>query len=215
MTRPISVGPIPASVRVVLLACVLVAFAYLAGSIPFGVLFARAHGIDLRTVGSGNIGATNAARALGKRLGLAVFLCDAAKGLLPVMLTCFLAVHHPGLVGGETTVATCGAAAFVGHVYPIWLRFRGGKGVATAFGVFLAIAPLAALGAMLLFALVYLTTRLSSLGSLAATTAFIPALWLLDAPRPDRALAISLWLLIVWRHRENLARLARRREHRV
>lgn len=215
-TRPISTRPIPASVRAVLPACALVAFAYLAGSVPFGVLFARARGIDLRAVGSGNIGATNAARALGKRLGLAVFLCDAAKGLLPVLLARYLAARFPALVvGGETTVALCGAAAFVGHVYPVWLRFRGGKGVATAFGVFLAIAPLAALGAMLLFALVYLATRLSSLGSLAAATAFVPALWLVGAPRPDRALAVFLWLLIVWRHRENLARLARRQEHRV
>src|SRR5262245_27706617 len=123
--------------------------AYLVGSIPFGVLFARARGIDLRKGGSGNSGATNAARALGKRIGIVVFLCDAAKGLVPVLL----AARFVGPAeGGDWAVAAVGAAAFVGHLAPPWLRFRGGKGVATAFGVFLAISPVAALAAGAVFA---------------------------------------------------------------
>src|SRR5262249_41045323 len=107
--------------------------AYLAGSIPFGVLFARARGVDLRQVGSGNIGATNASRALGKKIGALVFLCDAAKGTAPVLL----ARWRLGESGQASWwVAGVGAAAFVGHLASPWLRFRGGKGVATAFGVF-------------------------------------------------------------------------------
>src|SRR5690348_13901607 len=161
------------------LAPLLIALAYLAGSIPFGVLFARARGIDLRVVGSGNIGATNAARALGKKTGILVFLCDAAKGLVPVLLARRIA---PSVPEGEWLVAAVGAAAFLGHLYPVWLRLRGGKGVATAFGVFLALSPWIALGAIGLFAGLYAIWRTSSLGSLAGATLFPPALYVVGAP---------------------------------
>jgi glycerol-3-phosphate acyltransferase PlsY len=194
------------------LATLLVAGGYLAGAIPFGVLFARARGVDLRAVGSGNIGATNAARALGKKVGVLVFLCDAAKGLLPVLLARHLAA---GRSDGEWLVAGVGAAAFLGHLYPVWLRFRGGKGVATAFGVFLAISPSAALIAFAIFAALYAAWRVSSIGSLAAATVFVPSLWALGAPTADIALAAFMWALIVWKHRGNIGRILRRSESRV
>jgi glycerol-3-phosphate acyltransferase PlsY len=139
--------------------------AYLLGSIPFGVVLARARGVDLRTVGSGNIGATNAARALGKKLGAVVLLCDALKGLLPVLLARHLTAGHPH---ADWLVAGTALAAFLGHLFPVYQRFRGGKGVATALGVFLAVAPFAALGAVLVYAAAYALWRISAVGSLAA-----------------------------------------------
>ena len=189
-----------------------VAAAFLVGSIPFGVLFARARGVDLQKVGSGNIGATNAARALGKGVGLLVFLCDAAKGAVPVLLA---AHQFRGLPDGGWWVAAVGASAFLGHLAPPWLRFRGGKGVATAFGVFLALAPWAALGAGLVFAILYAATRTASIGSLAATTLFVPAVWLATHDPSKAALAAFMWTLIVWKHRGNIGRIRRREEHKV
>jgi glycerol-3-phosphate acyltransferase PlsY len=189
------------------------AAAYLVGSIPFGVLFARARGVDLQKVGSGNIGATNAARVLGKKIGAIVLLCDAAKGYGPVT-----AAHYalaPRLPDGSWWVAGVGCAAFLGHLAPPWLRFRGGKGVATAFGVFLALAPGPAFVAAAVFALVYALTRVSSIGSLAAATAFVPAIWWSGADRAYRAAAIGMWVLIVVKHRANLARLMRGEEKRL
>jgi glycerol-3-phosphate acyltransferase PlsY len=194
-----------------MLVAVAVVLAYLAGSIPFGVVFAKARGIDLRQVGSGNIGATNAARALGKGLGILVFLCDAAKGWLPTLLARQLLAP----VAGPWAVAAVGAAAFIGHLAPPWLGFRGGKGVATAFGVFLAISPPAALAAGAVFAVLYATTRIASIGSLAAATLVLPALYLLGAPPASLALAGFMWLLIVWKHRGNIGRLLRREESKV
>lgn len=194
-----------------------IALAYLAGSVPFGVVLARARGVDLRAIGSGNIGATNAARALGKKLGGVVFLCDAAKGLLPVLLA---RRYAPSLgatlpLPPDWLVAMVGAAAFLGHLYPIWLRLRGGKGVATAFGVFLALSPWAALAAIALFAVLYARWRVSSIGSLGGATLFVPTLYLLGAPAAYLALAGFTWALIVWRHRGNIGRLLRHEESRV
>src|SRR5207253_1319534 len=133
---------------------------YLAGSIPFGVLFARARGVDLQKFGSGNIGATNAARALGKRVGAVVLLCDAAKGYAPTLAA--RAWLAPRLDAGEAWAAGVGLAAFAGHLASPWLRFRGGKGVATALGVFLALAPAQTGAAAALFVVLYAVTRISS-----------------------------------------------------
>jgi acyl phosphate:glycerol-3-phosphate acyltransferase len=183
--------------------------AYLLGSIPTGVLFARVRGVDLQKTGSGNIGATNAARTLGKKVGAVVLLCDALKGFAPVFVAArWLPV--PPLV-----VALMGLLAILGHVFPVWLRFHGGKGVATAFGVFLAIAPLAAAVALVTYVLAYLLFRISSVGSLAGATAFVVALVLM---RPNDAYLLlggAAWLVIVISHRGNIRRLLRREESKI
>jgi glycerol-3-phosphate acyltransferase PlsY len=126
----------------------LVLGAFVAGSVPFGWIFARLRGIDLTTVGSGNIGATNAARALGKRWGIVVLVLDAAKGFVPVWLARQHGVELPALGLAGAAPAAIGFAAILGHVYSPWMSFRGGKGVATSLGVFLALAPLAAAAAV-------------------------------------------------------------------
>lgn len=149
--------------------------AYLLGAVPFGLLLGRVAGVDVRREGSGNIGATNVGRLLGKKLGLLTLAADMLKGVLPMLLAGWL------LVDGDQRsllVLACGAAAFIGHIFPIYLGFKGGKGVATALGVFLYLAPLAALGAMAVFALVLLNWGYVSLASLSAAF-FIPGLiWL-------------------------------------
>ena len=180
---------------------------YLAGSIPFGVLFARARGVDLTHVGSGNIGATN----VGK-----ISLCDAAKGALPVYGA--RALEEAGLLDGAGNgwgVAAVGAAAFLGHITTPWLGFHGGKGVATAFGVFVSLAPPMALAAGGVFLLVYRVTHISSLGSLLSTTLFVPGVWLWTHDPARVALALFMWVGIVVRHRGNIARLWKREEAKV
>lgn len=186
---------------------------YLFGSIPSGVLIARAHGIDLRRVGSGNIGATNAARAMGRAWGVVVLILDAAKAAVPMLLL----GHVQPVAGaaGSWTPVVVGAGAFVGHLWPIFLRLRGGKGVATAFGAFLVLQPVAALAGLLTYALAYGATRISSVGSLAAALLFPLWLYLLAAPPAHMILAGLVLALILWRHRGNIARLLRRREPRL
>jgi glycerol-3-phosphate acyltransferase PlsY len=183
------------------------------GSIPFGVLFARARGVDLRTIGSGNIGATNVARALGKKLGGAVLLLDALKGFVPVLAARLLAGDLPR---GDYVVAATALAAFLGHLFPVTQRFRGGKGVATALGVFLALSPLAALGAGLVYAAVYAAWRISSLGSLVAAGAFVPLVHLATRGKTViTLLALLIYLLILMTHRENIRRLLAGKEGKV
>jgi acyl phosphate:glycerol-3-phosphate acyltransferase len=195
------------------LSIILPVVAYLVGSIPFGVVLARARGVDLRQVGSGNIGATNAARALGKALGAVVLVLDALKGFLPVLAARLLLTHAPY---GECLVALTALLAFVGHLFPVFYGFRGGKGVATALGVFLALSPLAALGALVVYAAVYALTRTSSLGSLSAAVAFVPLNYFLSTrSRVLLALTVLLVLGIVVSHRENIQRLLRREEGKL
>jgi glycerol-3-phosphate acyltransferase PlsY len=188
----------------------VLAVAFLLGSIPFGVLLARRRGVDLKKVGSGNIGATNAARALGKKAGLVVLVLDVLKAFAPTLFAArWLAPDRPELA------AAVGFAAFVGHIYSPWLRFRGGKGVACALGTFLALAPLPTLVAGAVCALVVVVTRIGSLGSLLGTAALVPALIGFHQPRPYVILAIAMFVLILWRHRENLSRLARGQENKL
>ncbi|HXG53337.1 MAG TPA: glycerol-3-phosphate 1-O-acyltransferase PlsY [candidate division Zixibacteria bacterium] len=181
-------------------ALALIVFGYLLGSLPTGYLLGLLAGVDVRRLGSGNIGATNVARVVGKWQGMLTLAADAAKGFLPVLV----AQQWPV---SPAWVAAAGAAAFVGHLYPVFLRLRGGKGVATAFGVMLAMAPLAALALVAVFAAVFLPTRLVSLGAMVAAVAAPPLLWILSYPPPAVALGSLFAALIILRHRDNLRRL--------
>jgi acyl phosphate:glycerol-3-phosphate acyltransferase len=191
------------------MALALVAIAYVAGSIPFGLVVARAKGVDLRAVGSGNIGATNVARALGKGWAILVLLADAAKGFVPVALG-----KHLGLRPEQVAVA--GLAAIVGHMFTLFLRGRGGKGVATSLGVALALSPLAALCGFGLYVVAYLLLRLSSVGSLLGIWSFpLFATLLGGLPRPYLVLATVAAVLVTIRHRQNIARLVRGEEKKA
>jgi acyl phosphate:glycerol-3-phosphate acyltransferase len=183
--------------------------AYLAGSIPFGVLAARAKGVDLRQVGSGNIGATNVARALGKGWAIAVLLGDAAKGFVPVWLGRRLGFP-------AAAVALAGLAAIVGHMFTLFLRGRGGKGVATSLGVALALSPIAALIGFGVYVVLFAATRLSSLGSLLGVWTFSLFFTFHDAPpAPLVGLALAGAALVTLRHRHNIGRLLRGEEKRA
>lgn len=189
----------------------VVAAAYLLGAVPFGVLVARCldRGVDLRKTGSGNIGATNVARTLGKGPGILTLLLDAGKGAASVLLAAALA--QPG---DPLLPAVAGGAAFLGHLFPVWLGFRGGKGVATALGVVLAISPAAAGVLVLLFAAAFAATRYVSLGSLVAAAGLVPAMLLLRAPIPHVVLSAGIGSLVFWAHRENIRRLLAGEERR-
>ncbi|HXE73307.1 MAG TPA: glycerol-3-phosphate 1-O-acyltransferase PlsY [Candidatus Nitrosotenuis sp.] len=177
---------------------------YLLGSIPFGLIVARRHNVDLRKVGSGNIGAANAFRALGPAGGAAVLALDGLKGVVAVTLAHFALL--PGFLVPFAQVA-CGLAAILGHNYPVFLGFKGGKGIATSFGVLLALSPQVALMAGLLWLGMVALTRYSSVGSLAASLA-TPFLMVLYRQHPAYVLfGILAALLAFYRHRSNIQRL--------
>lgn len=178
---------------------------YLAGSVPFAFLLARRAGIDVRTTGSGNVGAANVLRTTGAGLAMAVLGLDVAKGALAVA------------VAQATTgsAALAGAAAVVGHIYPVWLRFHGGKGVAVAAGVFGVLTPVATVVAAVLFVVTVWATRYVSLGSIAATVALPPTAWLTGAPGAVVAAAAGVSALILFRHRTNVRRLHAGTERRL
>jgi glycerol-3-phosphate acyltransferase PlsY len=197
----------------------ILALAYLLGSIPFGYLLVRLfRKQDIRVTGSGNIGATNVARSGGKGLGILTLALDLAKGLAAVLIARHFAPFlpaHPSAIP-STLAVTAGVLAVVGHVFPIWLRFRGGKGVATALGVFLGIAPWAALASLTVFILLVLITRLVSLASIAGA-ALIPLFALLTVPDRSPAFVGGLMfiaLLVILKHRANIGRLLRGQESR-
>jgi glycerol-3-phosphate acyltransferase PlsY len=192
------------------LAAFLVAVAYLLGSVSFAVLLVRSTtGKDIRTEGSGNAGATNVLRAHGKALGLAVAALDVGKGAAAVAL-----VHLA--TADSRYAAAAGFAAVLGHVFPVFYGFRGGKGVATAFGAFLVLAPLAALVCAAIFFLVVAVTRYVSLGSCVAMVLLPPVAGSLFHGRaPVVAAAAATAVLVVLKHRENLKRLARGTERKV
>jgi glycerol-3-phosphate acyltransferase PlsY len=191
--------------------------AYMFGSIPFSLLLGWLKGVDLRQVGSGNPGATNVARALGWGYGLLALLLDAGKGLAPTALLPMLASAGPE---AEHVAVGCGAAAILGHTFPCWLRFRGGKGVATSLGVVGWLAPVGALAAVGTFAVCFAATRIVSLGSLVAAATFAAVqLWQLWPFSSERwsliALSILAPVLVAVRHRANIVRLLRGEETRL
>ena len=183
----------------------LIAASYILGSIPTGFIVGAISGVDVRRAGSGNIGATNVARVLGKSLGLLTLLADTAKGYLPVLIGQYFGMTHVAIAGAAI-------AAFLGHLYPVFLKFRGGKGVATAFGSLLAIAPAASASLVLIFAAVVLTTRIVSLASIAAADATPFGLWAFAYDPVVVAMSGFLGGMVLLRHRENIKRLRAGRE---
>ena len=181
--------------------------AYFLGSIPFGLLLTKAFGRgDVRRVGSGNIGATNVARAAGWLAGVLTLVLDIAKGAGAVFLAEKLSND------GATWMMIAALAALAGHCFPVWLKFKGGKGVATAMGIFLVLSPLACLGALLLFLLVVMFWRYVSLGSVSAAAAMPLLIYLLWAPHHAPPMSVTFGtvaaaLLIVYKHRGNLQRV--------
>jgi glycerol-3-phosphate acyltransferase PlsY len=185
------------------------AAAYLLGSVPFSFLVARLFGVeDVRKVGSGNVGATNVMRSAGKTAGVLALLLDASKGALAA----FVAQR---LVGGALLPSLAAAAAVIGHMYPVWLSFKGGKGVATGAGAFLPLAPVATAVAVCVFVATAAATRYVSLGSVAGTAALAAAAFALGAPRPVYLCATAIGALVVFKHRGNLDRIFRGTENRL
>jgi acyl-phosphate glycerol 3-phosphate acyltransferase len=187
--------------------------AYLSGSLPFAWLAGAAKGVDLRKQGSGNLGATNVFRVLGWKIGLLVFLADALKGALPVLL---LPPRIAGVANPILWAIACGVAAIAGHVRPLFLGLRkGGKGVATAAGVFFALAPLPMLITFVVFVGVVLASGYVSLGSLVSAVV-LPALLLYreGASSPLFAVSLVIAAFVFWTHRANIGRLRRGEENR-
>lgn len=191
----------------VITAIAVIAAAFVLGSIPFGVLIGRRRGVDVRAEGSGNIGATNVARTAGKRAGLVVLCADIAKGAAPLAIY----LHALGRPV-DAWLLGVGLAPILGHCFSPWLRFRGGKGVATSFGVFVIADPLAALVAAAAFAVVYALARVVSLASMLGALAIAAVAVIADRPWPLVALAAATAALIIARHHANLRRLFSRRE---
>jgi glycerol-3-phosphate acyltransferase PlsY len=203
--------------------------AYLLGSIPFGYLVAKANGIDIRSVGSGNIGATNAMRVLGKLMGIVVLLMDAFKGWFACMAgSCiffyFLPQANIHSNADVQNIVKCmeafpiiaGIFAVLGHNYPCWLKFKGGKGIATTAGVYLALAPWALLIALVVFILALLLTRYVSVGSISAAIALPAAVWIMTPHNLFLGIVTTtLGALAVYKHKSNLQRLMAGTENRL
>lgn len=211
-------GPFAMPALPLFLCCAIAA--YLIGSIPFGYLVARARGIDILSRGSGNIGATNVGRILGRRYGVLVFVLDFAKGAVPVVLAVLLPTPSDDMLIPNILPVTVGVAAFLGHLFPIYLRFRGGKGVATGLGVVSVLAPIPSLIALAVWVIVVLTTRYVSLASLCGGASLCAArLLLVDHPWAPEYVAVTAFCLIgvafvFVRHTGNIRRLLAGTENR-
>lgn len=187
---------------------IVIVFAYLFGSVPFGVIVGKIKSVNLRQVGSGNIGATNVLRTVGKLPALFVLLSDALKGTLSVLIA-----RHLGL--GELWIAAAGLAAIVGHLASIYLGFKGGKGVATGLGVFIAINPQVGIVSILIWLCTAWLTRYSSLAAV-VTFLFLPIVVITLAPSPIMAaLALAVTTLIVSKHLDNIARIIVGKETKI
>lgn len=180
---------------------VWLAAAYLLGSIPTGLLLGKAYGVDVRQEGSGNIGATNLYRTVGRKVGVLTLICDCFKGLIPVLAA-------QKFVLNPEFAAWAGLAAFCGHVFSLFLRFKGGKGVATALGVFLALAPLALAMALGVFLALVFKWRYISLGSIAAAAVMPPAISLLGGGRVMLLVTTIIAVIVIVKHGGNIKRLA-------
>jgi glycerol-3-phosphate acyltransferase PlsY len=192
--------------------------AYLLGSIPVGYLLVRLfRRQDIRTVGSGNIGATNVLRSEGKALGAATFILDVVKGAAAVLLGALVAAPLLPAIPPRNVEALAALFAVLGHMFPVWLKFRGGKGVATGFGVFLVAAPWAALSSITLFAIIFAITRYVSLGSIIGAASFPVFAWFMvrgDRPAFFIVVQAIVALLIIVKHHPNIRRLVAGNEHR-
>lgn len=193
---------------------VWIAAAYLVGGIPFGFIIGKMRGVDVRTVGSKNIGATNVFRTVGKKWGLIAFVCDVLKGLLPVILAKnFAAESYLPLAVGVTSV--------VGHMLTPYMKFKGGKGVATAFGMLIGLVPQLVGVAFLLFAIVFALSNYISLGSCSAAAFLAVAVWFPilgnegAANLPQCILVTFIALFVIWKHRANIARLLSGTENKI
>jgi len=182
--------------------------AYLIGAIPSGVVLTRLAGSeDIRKAGSGNIGATNVYRVAGRKLGLLTLIGDVLKGVLPVLAAQWL--HF-----SDGQVGLIAAAAFTGHCFPVYLGFKGGKGVATALGIFLVISPLAALGAAAVFGLLVWKWRYISLGSICAAAAMPVLVFFINRSLPLVAATLFISAVVIFRHQQNISRLLAGSENR-
>ncbi len=190
-----------------LLACFA---AYLLGAIPFGWLLGRCKGIDIRTCGSGNTGATNVMRSVGTSWGVVTLLLDACKGYLAAAMVPLLLATPP-----DWLPILCGCAAILGHSFPVYLRFKGGKGVATSAGVLIGIAPYPFLCGILVFALLLAIFRYVSLGSIGAAVTVPLAHALIHGPSYLTAILSLLAVLVLWRHKPNIRRLLQGTENRI
>jgi len=183
--------------------------AFFMGSLPFGHWLALARGVDLREQGSGNTGATNVGRVLGKKWGIFVFVLDLGKGWIAVALA-----QRIGNLP-ETWSVTVGVFAVLGHVFSPWLGFRGGKGVATSAGILIGLAPWVALGVALIWFLTFQMSRTVSVASLCAATAFpLFVFWLMPEQKVFQSISIGMTVLVWFRHRDNLKRLFQGKENR-
>jgi len=200
-----------------ILTCVILS--YLLGSIPTGYLMAKAKGIDIRSVGSGNIGATNVFRALGKVPGIITLAVDCVKGLVAVLIVPNLVMRLFNLDSVGSTPIICALCVILGHNYTCWLKFKGGKGIATSAGAFLALVPIALVICFGLWLVVFGISRYVSLASIAAAVA-LPVFVFFTKSVPNESpplifyLALVLSLLAIWKHRSNIQRLLNGTEHR-
>jgi len=190
--------------------------AYLLGSIPFGFLVAKVKGIDIRSVGSGNIGATNAMRVLGKPAGIFVLLMDVLKGFAAVWLASVLAIQFSANVNIETLRVIAGISAVLGHNYTCWLKFKGGKGIATTAGVYLALAPWPLLVALVVFILAVLLTRYVSVASISAAVALPATVWVMTPHNLFLGIVTTaLGVMAIYKHKSNIQRLMAGTENRL
>jgi acyl phosphate:glycerol-3-phosphate acyltransferase len=187
---------------------VAVAAGYLLGSLPFGYWAGRLRGIDLRLAGSGNTGATNVMRVLGLKIGVVVMALDIGKGVAAVLIA-------RSVSDNELVWVLAAAAAVVGHMYPLFLGFKGGKGVAVGAGTMLALVPWMGVAAFVLWLCISLATRYVSIGSVVTAIAYPAAAFLTDQPWPVRLFALGAGAWVIWRHRGNIARLRAGTEHRI